>query len=126
MGRSTTAPDPRPAVTAGDPALVTGGRCAACSYPTPELLDRCPDCGGPVGAACFGPEATVFSSTTVHIGPADLEPPYTLAYVDFDDGPRLLVHVADDGRPRPASGQRVRLLGVNRRGDPLVTAVRPS
>ena len=35
----------------------------------------------------------------------DRDAPYTLAYVDLDDGPRLLVHLTE----RAAIGARVRL-----------------
>jgi uncharacterized OB-fold protein len=124
MTPRTVRPDPRPVVTpCGPDVAVAGGRCTACAYPTPERLERCPECGGPVEPASFGPSATVFACTTVHIGPSDLEPPYRLAYVDFEAGPRLLVHVVDDGDPMPSPGQRVRLVGTTERGDPLVTGV---
>ena len=81
----------------------------------------CPACGGsPVEPAVFGPGATVWSSTVLRVRVADRAPPTALAYVDFDDGPRVLAHVdgAHDGPLLP--GTRVRLLGRNDRGDPLV------
>ncbi len=50
-------------------------------------------------------------------------PPAVLAYVDFDQGPRILAHVdtAEDRPLRP--GTRVRLQGRNDHGDPLVALV---
>jgi uncharacterized OB-fold protein len=54
-------------------------------------------------------------------------PPYGLAYVDLDDGPRLLAHVHqpdDDGADtaRLAPGTRVSLIGATDVGDVLVAA----
>ena len=51
---------------------------------------------------------------------ADRKPPAVLAYVDFDDGPRALVHVAGPADEPLRPGARVRLLGRDDRGDPLV------
>lgn len=85
----------------------------------PERLERCPECRGPVDEAVFGPEGTVFSSTTVHVALPGRKVPYVLAYVDLDAGPRILAHVVagDVGAP---PGQRVRLVGITDEGDPLV------
>ena len=55
---------------------------------------------------------------------ADRKPPAVLAYVDFDEGPRALVHVEGDGDGPLLPGSRVRLLGRDDRGDPLVTPSR--
>lgn len=60
-------------------------------------------------------------------------PPYGLAYVDLDDGPRILAHVADDvadhgtvdGSPveRVAPGTRMRVSGSTDLGDVQVETV---
>ena len=86
----------------------------------------CPACGGSsVELATFGPGGTVWSSTVLRVRVADRKPPVVLAYVDFDEGPRALVHVdgpADEPLP---PGARVRLLGRDERGDPLVAPTAP-
>ncbi|MGV0838247.1 OB-fold domain-containing protein [Mycolicibacterium thermoresistibile] len=79
---------------------------------------RCPVCAGPVESAEFGPGGVVFASTRVHLGLPGREPPYSLAYVVFDDGPRVLVHTTGDA-PLPVGG-RVRLIGASDAGDLLV------
>ena len=71
--------------------------------------------------ATFGPAGTVWSSTVLRIRVADRKPPAVLAYVDFDDGPRALVHVDGTGEQALLPGARVRLLGRDDRGDPVVT-----
>lgn len=74
--------------------------------------------------ATFGPSGTVWSSTVVRIPVQDRQPPYVVAYVDIDDGPRVLAGVAaltDMAAPRP--GSRVRL--VEPTGGDLMVEVLP-
>lgn len=47
-------------------------------------------------AATFGPTGTVWSFTTVHVAADSHDTPYTLAYLDLDDGPRLMVELVGD------------------------------
>ncbi len=120
--------DPRPKVVPHDDgAAVLGVRCTDCGYPVAFERPACPVCGGPVAEQRFGPGGTVFASTVVRIPVGDRTPPYALAYVDLDDGPRVLAATP----PAPGSettgvpvGSRVRLVGVGEGGDPVV-AVQP-
>lgn len=107
MGAVSSA-DPRPVVVAGPAGegLVEGRRCTVCAEPSAFTWPACPACGGPVEPARFGPGGTVWSATVVRIPVADRAPPYALAYVDLDDGPRVLAHSA---APVPI-GARVRIL----------------
>jgi uncharacterized OB-fold protein len=116
------APDPRPGVVdARDGAwLLAGARCTVCGYPTVEVLDRCPVCGGAAVPAEFGPGATVFAATVLRVPVPGREPPYALAYVDVDDGPRILAHV-DRTDAALVPGARVALVGRTAEGDPLVS-----
>lgn len=116
--------DPRPVVVqhaAG--AAVLGVRCSDCAYPVAFARPACPVCSGPVSQQHFGPGGTVFSSTVVRIPVGDRTPPYALAYVDLDDGPRILVATPPapgcDTSALPV-GSRVRLIGVGPAGDPVV------
>jgi len=43
-----------------------------------------------------------------------------LAYIDLDDGPRILAHVETGDRPPPIPGDRVFLDGKNDLGDLVV------
>ncbi|GAA4658714.1 Zn-ribbon domain-containing OB-fold protein [Amycolatopsis dongchuanensis] len=98
---------------------VTGVRCPSCGAAAPYAWPRCPSCGGEAEPAVFGPEGTVWSSTVVRIPVADRTPPYALAYVDLDDGPRILAHLpADWPNDRvPPIGSRVRLTDLSAEGD---------
>ena len=73
--------------------------------------------------AKFGPGATVFSSTIVRIPIPGHEPPYALAYVDLDDGPRILPHITEHARVL-APGERVTLVGETPQGDPLAAPLK--
>lgn len=101
--------DPRPRLLPrGDAAVVGGVRCTGCGLPVAFARRRCPACHGPVEAAEFGPEGTVWSATMVRIPVPGRTPPYGLAYVDLDDGPRVLAHFTGTGVPDV--GTRVRLI----------------
>lgn len=116
----TTIPDPRPTVVDHDGAhALEGWRCTACGHPSLWAPPRCAVCGGRPEAATFGPDGAVWSSTVVRVAVPGRTPPYGLAYVDLDDGPRVLAHVdPDDGdATRLAPGTRVLLSGATPDGD---------
>jgi uncharacterized OB-fold protein len=121
---SATGGDPRPEIhrTAEGEWVVLGRRCRACAGPVAYAWPRCPACAGEVEPASFGPHGTVWSSTVVRIAVPGHTPPYALAYVDLEDGPRVLAHTAGDV-PAPIDG-RVRLTGVSDAGDLQVEVVR--
>jgi len=74
--------------------------------------------------ATFGPKGTVFSSTVLRIPVPGRTPPFTLAYVDVDDGPRILTHVAGSDEAL-LPGSRVALAGWSEQGDPVVQRTGP-
>ncbi len=84
------------------------------------LPPRCSRCLEPhVAQAVFGAHGTVWSSTVVRIPVPGRTPPYALAYVDIDDGPRVLAHV-EDRTDRIAVGERVQLAASTAEGDVAV------
>jgi uncharacterized OB-fold protein len=114
--------DPRPLVERGADGLrrVTGRRCTSCGEAAAYGWPRCPACRSAVEPAAFGPDGTVWSATVVHIPVPGRTPPYALAYVDLDGGPRVLAHVLPapgSGPAAPAIGSRVRLAGPSPDGD---------
>ena len=116
----TTTPDPRPVITStnGTPSL-EGWRCTSCRHPLLWPTPRCPECGGSVVSDRFSPSGTVWSSTVVRVPVPGRTPPYAMAYVDLDDGPRVLAHIA--GPPeRLAVGARVILTDQGPEGDVMV------
>lgn len=114
---TATGYDPRPRV---EGASVVGTRCTACAHPSLDDVDRCPVCGGPTRTVAFARTGTVFSGTVLRIPVGPYEPPTSLAYVDLDDGPRVLAHGRDAERAlRP--GERVTVCGTTAAGDPQVS-----
>ncbi len=116
----TTVPagiDPRPRVVIREDgaAVVAGVRCTSCGHPVAFVRPRCPACRGPVEPAQFGPEGTAWSSTVVRIPVPGREPPYALAYLDLDDGPRVLAHLP--GEHAVPVGTRLRLTAPDEAGD---------
>lgn len=119
-GVTSVEPDPRPALALQDEGWqVAGTRCAACGHPSIERGPRCAACRCAVNPVWFGPSGTVWSWTTVRIAAPGREPPYTLAYVDLVDGPRILAHV-DGALEATAIGAPVRIVGRTPLGDTLV------
>lgn len=114
--------DPRPQIDAGAEPAVLGTQCTVCGHPLAFAHKRCVACGGPVESARYGPAGTVWAATVVRIPVGDRVPPYSLAYVDLDNGPRILAHVVADGPEAvaPSVGDPVRLCGVTATGDPMV------
>lgn len=108
-------PDPRVAVA---DKKVLGTVCLRCALPAVGSTLRCIDCGGELTNAAFGPRGTVWSSTTVRIPVGSIAAPYTLAFVDMHEGPRVLVHVASTEPLRP--GTAVEVIGQTASGDVLV------
>jgi len=124
MTRATNELDPRPTVQRdGGRFLATGARCTQCRYPTTEPLQRCPVCGGATEPASFGPGGTVFSATVLRVPTPGRTPPSGLAYVDIDDGPRILAHVRGPNDAALTPSDRVELSGTTDEGDPEVERV---
>jgi uncharacterized OB-fold protein len=115
-------PRPRVALEAGD-FVVAGVRCSSCRYPTTEPVTRCPECGQATAPATFGPDGTVFSATVLRVPVPGRNPPYGLAYVDLDDGPRILAHVRGHDEAALTPNDRVAIVGTSDEGDPLVEPV---
>ncbi|WP_396020825.1 OB-fold domain-containing protein [Arthrobacter sp. ISL-28] len=76
-------------------------------------------CHGQLQAAEFGPGGAVWSSTVFRVPLDGRVPPWSLAYVDLDEGPRILAHVAGS-TGRLDVGRRVELVGESAEGDVVV------
>ena len=92
------------------PPRLIGGECAACGTRIFPLRDYCPGCGSaePPRSTLLSETGTVFSYTVVHQAPSGWRTPYALAYVDLDDGVRVLAQL-DVAHEDLALGLRVRV-----------------
>lgn len=109
-------PDPRPQVAA-DGAAIEGWCCTQCRWPLALSGPWCPRCRGALEAVTFGPQGTVWSATVLRVPLPGRPGPSMLAYVDLDDGPRVLAHVLADNDDRLHAGDRVALSGSSEEGD---------
>ncbi|MCR8898070.1 OB-fold domain-containing protein [Gordonia sp. GONU] len=100
---------------------VVGSRCTRCKRAIAYQWPRCPGCAGEVHPETFCGTGVVWSQTTINIAIGDHVPPYTVAYVDLDNGPRVLAHVAGSA---VNIGTRVRLVDLSADGDPRIEAMR--
>lgn len=122
---ATTAPaspaDPRPLLDEGpDGPQVIGVRCTACGHPSALRVPRCPRCQQPTEVARFGPDGVLWATTTIHVASGARAAPYTLGYVDLDDGPRVLADIEDGPQLEPRVTERVRLARRTELGDVCV------
>lgn len=107
--------DPRPAIVEdGERHLLLGARCRGCGHAVARRAPRCPWCRGELADERFGPDGSVWAVTVLHVAAGERDAPYVLAYVDLDDGPRVLLHLSE----RAAIGARVRLAEPTATGDP--------
>jgi len=92
-------------------ARLRGSRCAQCRARFSPSRRVCFECGGrELEETLLGPGGTLYSYTTVHVS-ASRPTPYTIGYVDLDEGVRVLSIVeGDPGELRP--DQRVRLVAL--------------
>ncbi|WP_189313791.1 hypothetical protein [Streptomyces brasiliensis] len=117
---SSATADPRPrAVVSGGAVTVAGWRCRDCAHPMTHEVLRCPVCRGGTGAAAFSPQGEVFASTCLRIRVPGHEPPFAMAYLLLDDGPRVLVHT--EGEQPLRVGSRAVITSITADGD-LVAA----
>ena len=114
----STVPDPRPRTKQlpGGGRELLGARCSSCGYRSLVHPPRCARCFAPLEEASFPPTGSVWSSTVVRIPVPGRTPPYTLAYVDIDEGPRVLAHIVG-ATERVPIGSRVVLADRNDAGD---------
>lgn len=93
-------PEPKPlkdGLLQMEPFALLGAQCQSCGIMSFPARDFCPSCFS--NSLKLVPCATggvIFSFTTIHIAPPGRKTPYDLAYVDLDDGIRVLSQVRSD------------------------------
>jgi len=115
------AADPRPRATSDASGVtITGWRCQECRYPMAQQVTVCMTCRGSVAEESFATAGEVWASTCLRVRVPGHTPPFAVAYVVLDDGPRVLVHTLGDQPLAP--GTRARVVDVSDTGD-LVAAI---
>jgi uncharacterized protein len=77
------------------PPRLLGSRCPDCHTIVFPAKDFCPKCHSESDQATvvLSEHGTVFSYTVVHQAPAGRRTPYVLAYVDLEDGVRVMAQI---------------------------------
>lgn len=92
--------DDQPVTThsdSGTPMLLAAS-CAACGTISFPYRSVCPTCAALEPSPLrVGPSGTLYSYSTVHVS-ASRPTPYTLGYVDLDEGVRVLATIEADDR----------------------------
>lgn len=108
--------DPRPRGSRSESGVsLTGWRCRACDYPMTQSVTVCMVCRGDVAEESFATEGEVWASTCLRVRVPGHEPPFAVAYLVLDGGPRILVHTGGDQPLAP--GSRARVVDVTEDGD---------
>lgn len=105
-------------------AMLSGGRCAECQYFCIPMLATCAVCmSQDIAADSVSGIGTLYSATVVRNGPRDRALPYGLAFVDLDEGIRVMASysVDDSGALDPDTRVRVNQRGLSDAGLPLLT-----
>lgn len=98
-------------ITGAAGVRLLGSRCRDCGarfFPTRQVCFACT--GRKLEETLLGPEGRLYSYTTVHVAPERMTP-YTIGYVDLDEGVRVLAPIQarrDELRP----DQRVHLVAA--------------
>jgi len=101
------------AEVAGQPHLV-GSRCACCGDLRFPRAVGCPACHAPADQlqpALLSPLGRVVTATRIERAIAPFKPPYLLAYVQLQEGPRVLCQLlAETRKPREVIGKACELV----------------
>lgn len=110
--------------TSGPAPKLAAGKCAACGALSFPKAIVCPAClSDEIATAHLASKGTLYSFATVHQAPKSWIVPYTLGYVDLEDGIRVLAHIEGT----PTIGARVSLglgrVGTDAKGAALMSYV---
>lgn len=99
------------------------GHCAACGQSHYYPRRHCPACGASaIEWRDAAGQGTIYSFVNVARGPAG---PFTMAYVELAEGPRIITHIVGGDPHAYAIGQPVRLQFVPSDGGPPYPAFTP-
>lgn len=100
------------ALRAGEPVLV-GCHCKDCGTRTFPAYPVCPKCMSEnVEREDMPKTGTVYAAATVHVGPAKWHKPFTVGYVDLDNGVRVFSHLK--GNPQISDKVAIGLAQIGR------------
>lgn len=110
MATFDTMPPLREGLLQLQPPRLVGAHCTHCSIRMFPARAFCTACGQDAPeSTVLADKGVVFSYTVIHTAPGNRPVPYVLAYVDLDDGVRVMAQV-DSPPDEVHIGQRVSLI----------------
>jgi uncharacterized OB-fold protein len=108
----------------GQPALV-GCVCATCGSRMFPRAPVCPVCiSETMTDETMPSQGSLYSFTTVHVGPSEWQKPFTVGYVDLDNGVRVFSHLRGKNFQINQPVQlAVAEIGKTPDGKPIITSV---
>lgn len=101
------------------PVLV-GGHCKDCDARTFPAYPVCPACmSEKIEHVDMPKTGTVYSLSTVHVGPAKWHKPFTVGYVDLENGVRLFSHLKGNVKISDPVSLEVGEVGRSADGKPI-------
>lgn len=78
------------------PPALLGSVCDTCGCRSFPPRNFCPECGAEAGLETvpLSTRGVIFTYTVIHQSPSGRPTPYVLAYVDLDDGVRVMSQIA--------------------------------
>lgn len=112
-------------VLADGSVTLVGARCGDCGVEVVPPVAVCPACAGEAMHEAPQPDTgTLYSFTTLHVGPKRWAKPMTIGYVDLPNGVRVFAHLRGSGI---AVGATVKLshgiVGAEDDGTPIETFI---
>lgn len=93
----------------GKPRLV-GGQCNSCSLKLYPRAAVCPQCWSTeIAAVELSRTGTLYTCTTVYAGRPGWQTPYSIGYIDLDDGVRVCAPLDLEGGEPPPIGSAMEL-----------------
>ena len=108
----------------GKPVLI-GCVCGACGQRMFPAAPVCPTCMGEAMTPEPMPrQGSLYSFTTVHVGPSAWQKPFTVGYVDLNNGVRVFSHLRGaDLKINQSVELAVAEIGRTPDGKPIITSV---
>ena len=125
---ATVSPDNQPFFDGLEAGVLRLPRCAACQTVIWYPRHHCPSCGSnEVTWFDAGGEGSIYSLTIVRRGMGEWAAvvPYVLAYVELDEGPRVLTNIVAGDPEALRIGDRVRMVVERAQGAPPVLRFKP-
>jgi uncharacterized OB-fold protein len=98
--------------------VLVGGECVECGRKFFPVKQCCPGCGGDqVSAIQLARSGNLYSYSVIHSAPRGFKVPYSVGFVDLEDGVRVFGQIDGDPAELELDGLMEPVFGTIREGD---------